>query len=120
MTRDAVAAAGRPSTRAAPAAIDAVRVRNYDHAGGHSVRVTVEGPEGEGHIGERCYLAPGQSRVVEGALAPGEYRVTVRVDGVDRDGARCRLEHGPERTALVELGNGVVSVTEGPDRLAPA
>lgn len=110
----------RASTAAASAAIDAVHVRNYDHADAHSVRVTVVGPEGEARLTERCYLAPGQSREVSAELAPGRYHVAVSVDGLERVRAGCRIGPDPERTALVELGNGIVSVTAGPDRLAPA
>lgn len=96
---------------------DAVHVRNYDHAAGHSIQLTLTDASGRVRLAERCYLAPGQSRRVGGALAPGEYRIAVRIDGVDRTTAACRLGPSPARTAAIELGDGAVSVTQGPDGL---
>lgn len=104
---------GGDSDRQLQMDVDAVHVRNYDHADGHSVHVTVVDPDGRVHLTERCYLSPGQSRRLTGGLDPGEYRIDVRVDGVDRATAECRIDGSPAWTAVVELGNGVVSVTEG-------
>lgn len=118
------AAEGSPAQSDSPSAfgddVDAVHVRNYDHAAGHSVRLTVVDDDGRVRLTERCYLAPGQSRRVTGAIEAGAYRLGVQVDGVDRATSRCRLDGSPARTAVVELGNGVVSVTEGADGLVPA
>lgn len=110
----------RLSDRQLRTEVDAVHVRNYDHAAGHSVHVTVEDADGRIQLTERCYLAPGQSRRLTATLEPGTYRVRVRVDGVDRTTAECRLDGSPARTAVVELGNGVVSLIEGADDLVTA
>jgi hypothetical protein len=99
-----------------PNAIDqfeAVHVRNYDHADGHSIHVTVTDAVGRVRLTSRCYLAPGQSRRMATAIEPGEYRLAVRVDGVARTMTECRLGEPPARTAVVELGNSIVSVSQG-------
>lgn len=91
--------------------IEAVRIRNYDHWQGHSVRVTVAPPDGEVSLVERHYLGPGETGELTGPLAPGEYDVRVWIDGVERAGRTCRLDATSAGTAVVELGNGVVSLT---------
>lgn len=93
--------------------IDAVHVRNYDHHEGHSVHVTLEGRDVDSLLTERSYLAPGQSTRVSGAIEPGQYQLQVRVDGVERRRADLELDETGAGTAVVELGNGVVSVTRG-------
>lgn len=89
----------------------AVRLRNYDHWQGHSLRVAVAPVGGDVALTERHYLAPGQSTQLAGPLASGEYEVRVWVDGVERTRATCRLDDSAAGTAVVELGNGVVSLT---------
>jgi hypothetical protein len=93
--------------------IEAVHVRNYDHREGHSVHVRLEGRDVDSRLSERSYLAPGQSTRVSGAIEPGRYQLQVRVDGVERRRADLELDETPGGTAVVELGNGVVSVTRG-------
>lgn len=91
---------------------EAARLRNYDHWQGHSIRVEVLPIEDGEPVAERHYLAPGQTAEVVGELEPGEHDVHVWVDGVERAQAVCRLDETPAGTAIVELGNGVVSVTQ--------
>lgn len=105
------------SGRELGADLDAVHVRNYDHAAGHSIRLRLTDASGRVRLAQRCYLAPGQSRRVGGDLAPGEYRLAVQIDGVDRRTAACRLGPSPAGTAAIELGDGAVSVTQGADGL---
>ena len=93
--------------------VELVRVRNYDHRQGHSVRVRVAAPGGETDCADRQYVQPGRTTSVSGRLAPGRYRLRVWVDGVERARTTCRLDDRPSGTAIVELGNGVVSVTCG-------
>ena len=107
----AVAAPGAGAT-----AVDAVHVRSYDHDARHAVVVTVETLDGDEVLSERHALAPGQSARTTGRLEPGRYVVRVRVDGVERRRRRCRLGPDPSDTAVVEVGNGAVSVTTGARR----
>lgn len=93
--------------------IEAARVRNYDHRDGHSVNVSLEGLDDDTRLTERSYLAPGQSTRVSAAIESGRYRLRVRVDGVERRRADIELDESLDGTAIVELGNGVVSVTRG-------
>lgn len=93
--------------------IEAARVRNYDHRDGHSVHVTLEALDDGTRLTQRSYLAPGQSTRVSDALESGRYRLRIRVDGVERRRVNVELDETPAGTVIVELGNGVVSVTRG-------
>lgn len=95
------------------ATLEAVRLRNYDHWQGHSVRVAVSPPGGEPVIEERHFLAADRTARVAASVAPGEYEVAVRVDGVELARTTVALDATAAGTAVVELGNGVVSLTEG-------
>ena len=108
----ATALAETPSPPA-EALVEAVHVRNYDHRESHSVAVRLDDADGREVAAERHALAPGQSARTTAALEPGEYDLRVRVDGVERRRRTCRLGPGPADTAVVELGNGAVSVTTG-------
>lgn len=102
-----------PDSTDADPRLDAVYIRNYDHRDGHSVYVTLEGLDGDRRLTERWFLAPGQSTCRSDAIEPGRYRLGVRVDGVERRRADLALDETPAGTAVVELGNGVMSVIRG-------
>lgn len=93
--------------------IEAVALANYDHWAGHSVEVTVITVDGEPVLRERHYLPPDRSTGLSASIVPGEYELRVRVDGVERSRTSHRIDDTPTGTAVVELGNGVVSVTDG-------
>jgi hypothetical protein len=48
-----------------------------------------------------------------GVLDPGEYRVTVTSEGTVQDSKTCSVGPSPAETVLIEVGNGLVSVSEG-------
>jgi hypothetical protein len=92
-------------------------VRNYHH---QTVEITVQllGPDGDVAFDRTYELGPGDVASTPTRLQRGVYRVVARLDddalGTDgRDTADCLVGSDPTETALVEAGNGVVSVTEG-------
>lgn len=102
-----------PTTATETAATDEVlRARNYDVETSHTVWIHVV-DDGEQRLETTRRLRPGETRTVAEAIPPGEYDIEVGIDGLRREVGRCRVGPDPERTALVEVGNGVVSVTEG-------
>jgi len=101
-----------PVTATETAATDELfHIRNYDIETSHTVWIHVG--EGEQRLETTRRLRPGETRTVAEAIPPGEYDIEVGIDGLRRTVGRCRVGPDPERTALVEVGNGVVSVTEG-------
>lgn len=90
-------------------------VRNYDRTDAHTLRVRFLDAENSVVL-ERSYrLAPLETVVVRARLERAVYRVEARTDDVS-DSADCLVGHAPSETALVETGNGTVSVVEGPTR----
>lgn len=89
-----------------------LHLRNYDMEVGHRVWINVV-DDGEQVFETTTRLEPGEADSVAGAVPPGEYDIEVGIDGLRRTVGRCRVGYGPGRTALVEIGNGVISVTQG-------
>lgn len=99
------------SRTARPAEV--VILYNYDHWDGHSLAVTVAKDAGKPILDERRYLPPGRSTSLSATIDPGEYQLHISVDGVERSRTVYHLDDTPAGTAVVELGNGVISVTRG-------
>jgi hypothetical protein len=90
-----------------------IHVRNHDIAERHSVELVVRDDRGRRVFQNRYYLAPGQAESECDVLGSGSYVVEVYCDGVRRQQRKCHVGDQPDQTALIELGNGLVSVTEG-------
>lgn len=95
------------------AAVEALHVRNYDVTDAHTVTVSFTAVRGDESFRRRYYLSPGQSESEQGVLPTGTYDVVVHADGLDRAARRIDLGPTPAETALVELGNGITSVSQG-------
>ncbi|MFC7134282.1 MULTISPECIES: hypothetical protein [Salinibaculum] len=97
-------------TEAAPT--EDIHIRNYDVQHSYRVRVTVT--DGRETVFARRYtLDPGQSTSERDIVDAGTYDVTVALDSHRSARTRCRLADSPDDTALVEVGNGIVSVSQG-------
>jgi len=88
-------------------------VRNYDPYRRYDVTLSVSAADGTPAFEERYSFRPGQVAGERDVLPPGTYEVTVALGGCRRKRATCRVGPSPEHTIHVELGNGIVSVTEG-------
>jgi len=95
------------------ASAEEIHVRNYDFERAYEVAVRVEDASGNRLFSRRYFLRPGQSRSERDVLDAGRYRVTAAIDPPERDAIECSVGSAPEHTALVEVGNGAVSVSEG-------
>lgn len=89
-----------------------IHFRNFDVERAYDLTVRVrDGPDIV--FADRYYLTPGKTVAVREEVPPGEYEVVVELDGHRRERAVCAVGPTAEETALVEVGNGTVSVTEG-------
>lgn len=92
---------------------EALHVRNYDHDRSYDVDVVVRTTAGE-HVFRRRYrLAPGEVVAERDVIEPGDYEIEVRVDDDPSKVLEWRIGAAPERTAVVEIGNGLWSLTGG-------
>jgi hypothetical protein len=88
-------------------------VRSYDASETYRLTVVLAALDGEERYRSTYHLRPGQAVSELGAVRPGEYQVRVAVDGTQRASRPCRIGDSVSRTALVEVGNGIVSVSQG-------
>lgn len=90
-----------------------VFVRNYDFERTYRLTLFLEAVDGSDTYERSYHLRPGQAVSELGVVDAGEYRVRVELDGARRAFDRCSVGPSPAETILVEVGNGVVSVSEG-------
>jgi hypothetical protein len=88
-------------------------VRNYDGSEAHDVTVTFLDPDGDRAFARTVAVAPQETIAIQTRLDRAVYRVRARLDGEETDSDECLVGSGPDETALVETGNGTVSVAEG-------
>ena len=88
-------------------------LRNYDDSDGHELVVRFRDADDELAF-ERTYeLGPDEVVRTQTRLPRGVYGVTVRrVDGTAAT-RECLIGSGPAETAVVETGNGILSLVEG-------
>lgn len=89
-----------------------LHLRNFDLNREYTLTVRVTDRDGL-VFANRYYLAPGKTVSELGRLQPGEYEVRVELDGRRQRTATCEIGETPDETALVEVGNGTVSLTQG-------
>ncbi len=100
--------ADSPGTRRA----EEIHIRNFDVSRAYNLTVEVR-ENGRLVFANRYHLTPGETASELDRLPPGEYEITVELDGLRRQTVHCRIDETPERTALIQVGNGALSLTEG-------
>lgn len=88
-------------------------LRNHDVDRGYHVTVELTAAETAGRMAVSYRLGPGEIRCPTDIAPRGRTRVVVRLDGGPNDAVDGVLGDRPDQTALVEVGNGVVSATHG-------
>ncbi|MGQ4554663.1 hypothetical protein [Halobellus sp. GM3] len=90
-----------------------LHVRSYAHRCAYDLFVELVDSDGEVVFEKRYYLQPGSSESETDAVPPGEYEIRAVLDNDSQKQRRCQIGPGPTETAVIELGNGVLSLTEG-------
>jgi hypothetical protein len=88
-------------------------LRNHDAGRAYEVTVELTAAETAGQTAASYRLAPGEVRCTPDVAPRGQTRVVARLDGGPTDSVDGVLGDRPGQTALVEVGNGVVSATHG-------
>lgn len=113
---------GRPERTADPglsvdrevvASSEAIHIRSYDHQWSYDLDVEVMTTDGEMVFRERYYLLPGHTESERSIVPPGDYELRVTLDNTHQERTECRIDSSPAHTAVVEVGNGAISLTEG-------
>jgi hypothetical protein len=92
---------------------EAVHVRSYDHEWAYDLHVEIATLDGDVVFQQRYYLQPGASRSEVGILPNGEYEIQATLDNEHRESEQCRIDATTDGTVVVEIGNGVLSLTQG-------
>lgn len=87
-------------------------VRNYDIERTYHLQVTVTRTVADERLEREYTLQPGQVITECNGLAAGEYEFRVAIDHTQTE-QLCTIGPGPDETALVEVGNGTVSISQG-------
>lgn len=90
-----------------------IHVRNHDHQWGYDLTLEIVDPDGDVVFEGRYYLQPGQVESVLDVLPAGEYEVRATLDNLEEETLQCRIDAAPEHTVVIEMGNGVHSLTQG-------
>lgn len=90
-----------------------VFVRNYDSSTTYDLAITVEDGGGQTRYEESYTVRPGQIESVCGVLPSGLYDVTVELGKLREKTRQCTVTQKPKHTIHVEVGNGILSLTEG-------
>lgn len=105
----------RPAATVPGVTDETLVVRNYGTTA-VCLGVTFVNTGGEVAFDRTYSVAPGETISAPTRLSRGVYRVSARLTdapGEQRDTAECLVGSAPGETALVETGNGLVSVTDG-------
>jgi hypothetical protein len=103
----------QPAADSQTARTEDIHVRSYAHEWAYDVTVEIATPDGDVVFDTDYYLQPGDAESELDALPPGEYEIRATLDNETRETAQCHISPSPHRTAVIEVGNGVLSVTEG-------
>lgn len=101
-----------PDDRTAARSED-LHLRSYAHESAYDVAVEVITPDGDVAFEADYYLRPGDAESEVDALPAGEYEIRATLDNDRRETATCQIGADPDRTAVIEVGNGVLSLTQG-------
>lgn len=104
-----VDASERPDSRVSSS--ESAVIRNYDAAETHAVTVTVTDSTDETVINRSVTVGPSAASSLRLPLERGVYHVEVTDDDGAGDSTECPIGSNPDECAVIECGNGIVSVT---------
>lgn len=87
--------------------------RNYDAATVNTLSVRLVDSRDEVVVDRSVSLEPSETVSVRLPVDRATYRVEVTLESAASDSAECLIGDTPEERAVIECGNGVVTVTAG-------
>ncbi|MFP4529929.1 MAG: hypothetical protein ACLFNC_01405 [Halodesulfurarchaeum sp.] len=95
---------------------EALHIRSYDHQWSYDLDVEIVTKNGKTVFQEHYYLLPGHTESEVGIVPSGHYELQVIIDNGDEVTFECDIDTTPEHTAVIEVGNGAIALSEGLER----
>jgi len=89
-----------------------ILIRNYDYQRGYDLHLVIT-HAGETVFQKRYYVQPSDTVSECDLLPSADYGVTVTLDNTQEASGHHRIDPSPDHTAVIEIGNGALSLTEG-------
>lgn len=90
-----------------------LHIRSYDHQWSYDLDVELVTDEGAVAFREQYYVPPGHTKSEAGMAPHGDYELRVTLDNSRVKTFDCTIGSSPEHTAVIEIGNGAITLTEG-------
>lgn len=90
-----------------------IHIRNYDHQWGYDLTIEIVAADGHLRLEKRYYLQPGQIENEVDLLPHDDYELRVTLDNDQQKTLQCRIDASPANTAVIGVGNGALSLTDG-------
>jgi hypothetical protein len=90
-----------------------ILIRNYDHRSGYDLHLTVITHPDNTTFQKRYYLPPGAVVSECDLLRSIDCKITAVLDDVQEVSRHCQIDSSPDHTAVIEIGSGTLSLTEG-------
>lgn len=92
---------------------EALHIRSYDHQEAYDLDVEFVSRNGETVFQKHYYLLPGHIESESSVVPSGTYQLRVSLDNSRIETLECRIDSSPGHTAVIEIGNGALALTEG-------
>jgi len=96
-----------------PGKTEDILIRNYDHQRGYDLNLVILTQAGETVFQNRYYLQPGETVSECDILPSADYEIAVTLDNTQEASRHYRIDSSVDHTAVIEIGNGALSLTEG-------
>jgi len=90
-----------------------ILLRNYDQQWGYELELEMIKAAGDSVFEKQYYLPPGHVASELEAVPAGEYEVRATLDNQKDETMECAIDADPRQTLVIEVGNGVLSLTQG-------
>jgi hypothetical protein len=110
-TKSDSSASDRPDRRTPSS--ESVSVRNYDAARVNTLSVRLVDSRDEVVVDRSVRVEPSETVSMRLPIDHATYRVEATLEEQASDSAECPIGDTPEERAVIECGNGVVTVTAG-------
>ncbi|WP_147435633.1 hypothetical protein [Halobellus sp. Atlit-38R] len=90
-----------------------IHIRSYGQHTASDLAVEVTTASGDVVFESQYTIKPGAMKSEVNTLPPGKYTVRAALNSECQETCCCHIDAAPDHTAVIEIGNGVLSLTEG-------